>query len=677
MTTTTTLVWDAAVSQALNTPQNDGQEGVEIYGDFLYATDFTGSHIDVYRLDSKTGALTFASAFGTLGTGVGQFGEFSPVDMSFFKLSDGRLKAYVPEAVNQKIVVLDVDTTTGALSWDSANTLSSGQAELTTPYGIEIHGDFAYATDYGGSNIDIYKINRDTGALTFVNSYGSEGSGVDQFSHASPVDMSFFKLPNGATKAYVPDAENQRIVVLTVDTQTGALSWDAELTLANGQASSTLQYSLEIEDNMLYVTDYGGHNIDLYEINPQTGAIAYSHSIGSEGSEDNQFITPVDLSFYTTADGITRAYVPDSGNRRIAALTVSRPELTASTELIKVGGQGTSQLTLSLVESHTADISEIVVISTDSADGKINGVGIEDVSYLMAAIARSQVVFSVLDQDSAVPGLTLERVLDVTGGQYLNFAVLQGGSLQDALAHPDQVKVSYGSQLLGAGLTTTSTAGSNGPGSYIGLQAAGLSPLTNYADVVDGILIKAQLGDRDRPLGSTLQTGGADSELIDLTNEDDRLMAEFEVYREAIYENVVGFFAVENALGEVLDEMGTRLAPGDEGYIKAALSQRIAVNLTSQNHHVTRYSAEIQGGQLLSSFIIVGGTVEDLQDAFQEGSQDESGLADPAIFFTHLGANSDGKDHVRLLGDNTFGFEDTTGGGDQDFDDVVVKARFV
>lgn len=673
--TFTTLVWDSAVSQSVNAPHNDGQEGIEIYGDFLYATDFIGSHIDVYRIDPEAGTLTFASAFGTQGTGLDQFGDFSPVDMSFFKLSDGRLKAYVPDASNQRLAVLDVEAATGALSWDGANTLPNGQVELTLPYGIEIHGDFAYATDYGGSNIDIYKINRDTGAVSFVSSFGSEGSGVNQFSPGSPVDMSFFKLKGGATKAYVPDAENQRIVVLNVDTQTGALSWDEGLTLPNGQASSTLQYSLEIENNVLYVTDYGGHNIDLYEINPRTGAIAYTHSIGSEGSGDSQFQTPVDLSFYTTTDGITRAYVPDSGNQRIAALTVSRPELTASTQLIKVGGQGTSQLTLSLVESQTSDISEIVVISTDSADGKINGIGIEDVSYLMAAIARSQVVFSVLDRDSGIPGLTLERVVDVTGGQYLNFVVLQGGSLQDALAHPDQVKVSYGSQLLGAGLTTTSSAASNGPGMYIGLSAAGASatsqtaPQTNYADVVDGILLKAQLGDRDRPLGSTLQTGAADSELIDLTSEDERLMAEFEVYREAIYENVVGFFAVENALGEVLDEMGMRLAPGDQGYIKAALSQRIAVDLTSQNHRVTRYTAEIQGGQLLSSFIIVGGTVEDFQD--------ESGLEDPAIFFTHLGANSDGKDHVKLLGDNTFGFEDTTGGGDQDFDDVVVKARFV
>ena len=84
------------------------------------------------------------------------------------------------------------------------------------------------------ANIDIYEINRETGGLTFISSFGSQGRGVDQFSSGSPVDMSFFELVGGATKAYVPDAENQRIVVLDVDTQTGALSWDEALTLPNG-----------------------------------------------------------------------------------------------------------------------------------------------------------------------------------------------------------------------------------------------------------------------------------------------------------------------------------------------------------------------------------------------------------------------------------------------------------
>ncbi|MFN7517388.1 MAG: DUF4114 domain-containing protein, partial [Dolichospermum sp.] len=48
---------------------------------------------------------------------------------------------------------------------------------------------------------------------------------------------------------------------------------------------------------------------------------------------------------------------------------------------------------------------------------------------------------------------------------------------------------------------------------------------------------------------------------------------------------------------------------------------------------------------------------------------------DPDIYFTFLGANSDGVDHVRMLGDNTFGFEDMRGGGDKDFNDILVKVN--
>ena len=35
--------------------------------------------------------------------------------------------------------------------------------------------------------------------------------------------------------------------------------------------------------------------------------------------------------------------------------------------------------------------------------------------------------------------------------------------------------------------------------------------------------------------------------------------------------------------------------------------------------------------------------------------------------------NADKADHVRLLGDNKFGFEDLWGGGDRDFNDVILQ----
>ncbi|MDD1413404.1 DUF4114 domain-containing protein [Dolichospermum sp. ST_con] len=41
-----------------------------------------------------------------------------------------------------------------------------------------------------------------------------------------------------------------------------------------------------------------------------------------------------------------------------------------------------------------------------------------------------------------------------------------------------------------------------------------------------------------------------------------------------------------------------------------------------------------------------------------------------------MGVNSDGVDHIRLLGNNTLGFEDLPNGGDFDDNDIIVKLNF-
>lgn len=113
---------------------------------------------------------------------------------------------------------------------------------------------------------------------------------------------------------------------------------------------------------------------------------------------------------------------------------------------------------------------------------------------------------------------------------------------------------------------------------------------------------------------------------------------------------------------------GDLLAPDDPGYFQAALTHWAEeFELTGENGRTNRYSAELKTGQKLSSFIVVDGTVEQLVDADVNN--------DPVVYFNHMGANSDGRDHVRLLGDNIFGYEDMVNGGDMDFDDVIVKVK--
>ena len=45
-------------------------------------------------------------------------------------------------------------------------------------------------------------------------------------------------------------------------------------------------------------------------------------------------------------------------------------------------------------------------------------------------------------------------------------------------------------------------------------------------------------------------------------------------------------------------------------------------------------------------------------------------------FFAFAGANSDGITHIKTLGNNIFGLEDIKGGGDLDYDDLVVRLDF-
>ena len=131
----------------------------------------------------------------------------------------------------------------------------------------------------------------------------------------------------------------------------------------------------------------------------------------------------------------------------------------------------------------------------------------------------------------------------------------------------------------------------------------------------------------------------------------------------------MGFYQVENEQGQVFDEFGNLLNPGDEGYIKAAMQQSVTeLSLSGENGTVITSTATMMVGKLLSTFIIVDGTTEQLLDSDMAN--------DPTVYFNHLGANTDGQDHVRLMGDNTFGFEDMAGGGDMDFDDVIARVSF-
>lgn len=162
----------------------------------------------------------------------------------------------------------------------------------------------------------------------------------------------------------------------------------------------------------------------------------------------------------------------------------------------------------------------------------------------------------------------------------------------------------------------------------------------------------------------TLQ--GQGKEVFDLREISGSVRSNFTVYREAAFDNTVGFYAIDDTNGTV-----GGLAPGSAGYALAAIENRVSgLDLAVANQGTAGFSADLSGGKIYAPFIIIDGTV----DEFLNDNPNNSADGDVVAFFLYQEANFDNTDHIRLLGQNTFGFEDLRDGGDFDFNDVIAVA---
>ncbi|MEO0351387.1 MAG: DUF4114 domain-containing protein, partial [Cyanobacteria bacterium P01_A01_bin.15] len=391
---------------------------------------------------------------------------------------------------------------------------------------------------------------------------------------------------------------------------------------------------------------------------PQTVTVTGVDDTDDDGDVDyiiNTNVTSADTRYRTLIPTSVAVTNQDDDEPDGPTIPVS-PSLSPQGERLAVGGNGDVAIEISIRQNLSEQVREILVFVTD-ANGSVNGLTPSDPSYIDAVLNTAQVVFSTLeagDIDELVP----QRTITATAGSVLQFAIVDGGSL-DSLRR-------------GAGGTINIT-GVNGQSAVVELQTASNGAIQigfrqDQTATFDQIVIEAVAVEASVPVGAALQGLITDSELLDLRSQTGTLTATIDIYREAKLDSVVGLFAIENEQGQVRDALGVLLSPGDAGYVEAALAQRVNLELSGTNGETTRYTSELIGGQLLSTFLVVDGTVADLLDT--------NTVNDPAIYFTHVVGNSDGVDHVRLLGNNTFGFEDLAGGGDMDFDDVVMQASF-
>ncbi len=218
------------------------------------------------------------------------------------------------------------------------------------------------------------------------------------------------------------------------------------------------------------------------------------------------------------------------------------------------------------------------------------------------------------------------------------------------------------------GSTLTPTAGGNSVSNNELQLVAAVADQTT--DVDEPLSFDGNNQDTTPAQNNSILITEGEPELIDLQDQTSSVSAKFfNIESNAGFDNSVGFYAVENEQGDVKDKVtGELISPDEAGYAEAALAQQVVGDL---NRNTGIFEAEFQAGTILAPYIIANGTTEE----WLETNPNNQRLSwnDPIAYFAYLGANPDGKDHVSILGENTFGFEDWYGGGDMDHNDITVE----
>ncbi len=250
-------------------------------------------------------------------------------------------------------------------------------------------------------------------------------------------------------------------------------------------------------------------------------------------------------------------------------------------------------------------------------------------------------VYGLAIENGQLLGYTANIKPDGTGATRIKLDLTTGkGTFDRAIT---------GTQTFGIGGAAT-IFGSGNDGLVLNVVSLNNSPITNA-------------------IGSKSQ-GLAQSNTIDLSDYVGKtLTADITTKSDAAYTNNIGFYVVEDSIGTIKLTDGSTLKPNDANYAVEAIKNALTNSLQATQAD-TKLGQDIIGGRIYAPVVVAQGTLADFVTKNPTNGGDGSMIH---AYFNYLGANSDGVDHFKLLSNNTFGIEDMYGGGDRDFNDLVVN----
>ncbi|AFY36089.1 beta-propeller fold lactonase family protein [Calothrix sp. PCC 7507] len=638
-------------------------------GKFLYASGFGDSAVAVFKRNPDTGKLSFVEVQKNNVGGI--TGLFS---VDYVTVSPDNKFLYTAAYNDSAVAVFQRNTDTGQLSFVEvkkngiAGITGLGQVSSIT---VSPDNNFLYTTGLNDSAVAVFKRDATTGKLSFVEVKKDGVGGVDGLGGVFSATIS----PDGQY-LYAAGYYDSAVAVFKRDKTTGKLSFvEVKKDGVGGVDGLGGAFSVTISPDGKYV--YAAGRIDsavaMFARDANTGKLSFlkvqKDGVGSvDGLADAYSVTLSPDGKYLYAAGRNDSAVavfntaPQNENniapttllaKLAIANTLSENETNTAT-LTKLDTEDIftiknnfedSKAKLSVkIQSNTAQlVNQLSVFTVDDAQGTIDGIVPGAVGYTEKALQRSKVIFSpIANLPDGFNPTDLTSLLEFESGANLRFYLVRNSTTEEVLS----------------GKT---------PLSDVLFLNEGVAEDDGFSLNFQDLVVKIQATNQALPLGTGLQ-GQQQGELIDLRGVTQSVTAEFIVNREAAYDNFVGFYAVADENGGI-DTNGDGIADvlvGQAGYTEAAVSQRVAgIDLTVNNQGTATYTGTFEADSLFAPFIIANGRPDAILDSDPNNN--------PDVYFSFLGANTDQASHIRLLGSNTFGFEDLVNGGNQDYNDFIVR----
>ncbi|BAY80710.1 bacterial pre-peptidase C-terminal domain protein [Calothrix parasitica NIES-267] len=543
---------------------------------------------------------------------------------------------------------------------------------MGAPFGKSLtqwsQGDYKNA-DNTGSNANFFSGEDDLKVITTENGFDYR---VDDYGNSNATAFELTATNTNTVSAFGIIERNTDVDVFSFVTGTGNVSFSidpsSQVYLSDGNGKYTLEYLDSRGSNLdILAKLYSADGTVIAESNPVESLNA-SFDLSLDAGEYYIHIDGIGKGdpFLENPDGYTDygslGQYQINGNI-VEPLDVNNAnqltQVNSSLDIFNISGEtGKSKLQVTLSSANSDGVNELGVFVVDDEQGRINGILPGESGYAKAALERAKIVFSALtNSPNGFASQTQNRLIEFPDNTNIRFYLVDNSTTNAVLSGKTST-----SEVIFSDTTTLKVETQDQEEFSLGWNDRNGG---NFSDLV----VKIQPTDNKLSLGTNLQNS-TQAELIDLTGLTQSVVtANFSVFREAVFNNEVYFYKVDES-GKV-----DGFDPNTSTYQQAVLDNLVKDTVTGEivkfsaaNQGIKSGTAQIEADSIIAPLIIVNGSLDQLTDS-------DSGN-NPEIYFPYLGANADGVDHIHLLADHTFGFEDLPNGGDSDYNDLIVKINF-